>query len=71
MNAEVVNLYIEKLINYITELTKTNILMSAQLEYQERLNRSLNDKLTELEAALDKAKAKSSKKTAVESSSEF
>lgn len=61
MNPEVINLYIEKLVNYITELTKTNLLMSAQLSYYEKLNTTLNNKVTELETALDKAKSKTKK----------
>jgi hypothetical protein len=61
MNAEILNLYIEKLVNYITELTKTNVLQSAQLAYYEKLNSTLNEKVTELEAALDKAKGKQKK----------
>lgn len=61
MNPEIVNLYIEKLINYITELTKTNILMSAQLSYYEKLNSTLEEKVAKLEEALDKAKSKSKK----------
>lgn len=65
MNAEIVNLYIEKLINYITELTKTNLLQSAQLAYQEKVSRELEGKVQELQTALDKAKART-KKNAVE-----
>lgn len=61
MNPEIVNLYIEKLIIYITELTKTNILMSAQLSYYEKLNSTLEEKVAKLEEALDKAKSKSKK----------
>lgn len=61
MNAEILNLYIEKLVNYITELTKTNVLQSAQLAYYEKLNSTLNDKVAELESALDKAKSKQKK----------
>jgi hypothetical protein len=63
MNAEIVNLYIDKLVNYITELTKTNLLQSAQLSYYEKLNTSLNEKVAELEAALDKVKSRNAKKT--------
>ena len=62
MNPEVLNLYIEKLVNYITELTKTNLLMSAQVTWLERANGSLNDKIAMLEADLNKLTSKQKKK---------
>jgi hypothetical protein len=62
MNPEILNLYIEKLVNYITELTKTNLLMSAQVTWLERANGSLNDKIAMLEADLNKLTSKSKKK---------
>lgn len=61
MNSELINIYIEKLLGYIAELTKTNLLLSTQLSYQEKLNTAANEKIIELEAALDKAKSKSKK----------
>lgn len=61
MNSELINIYIEKLLGYIAELTKTNLLLSTQLSYQEKLNTAANEKIIELEAALDKAKFKSKK----------
>lgn len=64
MNPELLNIYIEKLILNLTELTKTNILQAAQLELINRMNIELNKKVNELEIALDKAKAVKSKKTA-------
>lgn len=63
MNPELVNIYIEKLILNLTELTKTNVLQAAQLELVNRINNELNKKVVELEAALDKAKNSKSKKT--------
>lgn len=62
MNPEILNLYIEKLVNYITELTKTNLLMSAQVTWLERANGSLNDKIAMLEADLNKLTSKQKKK---------
>jgi hypothetical protein len=62
MNPEIVNLYIEKLVNYITELTKTNLLMSAQVTWLERSNGTLNDKIAMLEADLNKLASKQKKK---------
>jgi hypothetical protein len=58
MNPEIVNLYIEKLLNEITELTKTKILLSTQLSYTEQINAQLNDKLQKLEASLNKKASK-------------
>ena len=61
MNPEILNIYIDKLSTQATELMKTNILLSAQLTYQERLTASINDRVAELEAALDKATKKNDK----------
>jgi hypothetical protein len=58
MNPEIVNLYIEKLLNEITELTKTKILLSTQLSFTEQINAQLNDKLQKLEANLNKKASK-------------
>lgn len=62
MNPEILNLYIEKLVNYITELTKTNLLMSAQVTWLERTNATLNDKIAMLEQDLNKLTSKQKKK---------
>ena len=67
MSAEVFNIYVEKLVSSVTELTKANILQSAQLTYYERINTSLTAKVEELEKLLEKALNKAetkSKKTA-------
>jgi len=55
MSAEVFNIYVEKLVSSVTELTKANILQSAQLTYYERINTSLTAKVEELEKSLEKA----------------
>lgn len=55
MSAEVFNIYVEKLVSSVTELTKANILQSAQLTYYERINTSLTAKIEELEKSLEKA----------------
>jgi len=70
MNPEILNIYIEKLSTQATELMKTNILLSAQLTYQERLAATMNDRIGELEAALDKA-AKKNDKTIKKADGEF
>lgn len=63
MGPELYNLYVEKLIQEVTELVKTKILLSAQLSYYEKINAELSDKANELEKALNKASSKTQKKT--------
>ena len=58
MNPEIVNIYIEKLLNEIAELTKTKIFIATQLSYAEQLNAQLNDKIQKLEAGLNKKTSK-------------
>ena len=48
MNADLVNLYIEKLLSEITESVKTRILLQTQLTYTERLNSDLQQTNDEL-----------------------
>lgn len=62
MNPEIVNLYIEKLINYVSDLTKTNILLSAQLTFYEKQLADKEEKLKYLEQSLDKALLKTKKR---------
>ena len=54
MNPDLVNIYIEKLLNEIGELTKTRILLDTQLRYNEILNVQSQNKLKELELQLEK-----------------
>jgi chaperonin cofactor prefoldin len=61
MGPEFFNLYVEKLVNFVSELTKTNILQSAQISFYEQQNASLNSKVEELQKALDKANSKTKK----------
>jgi len=51
--AELFNIYVEKLTAHVSELTKTNLLQSAQITYYERLNNDLNNRVTELQSSLD------------------
>jgi len=58
MNPEIVNIYIEKLLNEVAELTKTKIYLSTQLSYAEQLNAQLNEKIQKLEGNLNKKPSK-------------
>lgn len=62
MGPEIFNIYVEKLIQEVTELTKTKILLSAQLSYYEKINAELMTKVEELEKALNKANSRPSRK---------
>lgn len=59
MSPEFVNLYIEKLISEITDLTKVNVLLKTHLAYSEQQVALLNKKLEEAER-LSAKKAKKS-----------
>ena len=61
MGPEIYNIYVEKLTNMVTELTKSNILQSAQIAFYEKQNTNLNSKVEELQKALDKANSKTKK----------
>ena len=61
MGPELYNIYVEKLTNMVTELTKSNILQSAQIAFYEKQNTNLNSKVEELQRALDKANSKTKK----------
>lgn len=64
MNSDLINIYIEKLIVNLTELTKVNILQAAQLELQQKINADLARKVDQLDDALTKAKSKTKKNEA-------
>ena len=61
MGPEFFNIYVDKLLNGISELTKSNLMMSAQISYYEKQIASLNSKVEELQKALDKASSKTKK----------
>lgn len=54
MQAEFVNIYIEKLVNEITELTKTKIILQTQIALLERANKDLEEKYTSLQEVKSK-----------------
>ena len=69
MNPELINLYIDRLLQEIQELTKNRLLIETQLKYTERMNSELQNKLKELEAQIEKLNKKKSKE--VNTSNEF
>lgn len=62
MNPEIVNIYIEKLLNEVTEGVKSRILLQTQLKYTESINVGLSEKIQQLEAQLEKQNKKITKK---------
>jgi len=62
MNPEIVNMYIERLIKEIEELTKNRLLIETQLRYIEKLNADLQVKLKQTEEQLEKQSKKLNKK---------
>lgn len=61
MNTEIINLYIERLLNEVTEGVKTRILLDTQLKYTESLNIQLQTKVAELEKKIETLNKKKSK----------
>lgn len=70
MNPEIINLYIDRLLNEVTEGVKSRILLETQLKYTEMMNIQLQTKIKELEVQLEKLNNKKSKKE-VNTSEEF
>ena len=61
MNPDLVNIYIERLLNEVGEGVKTRILLETQLKFSEMINAQLQSKLQEVEAQLEKLNKKKSK----------
>ena len=61
MNPDLVNIYIERLLNEVGELTKTRILLDTQLKYTEMLNVNLQRQLAETQTQIEKLNKKKSK----------
>lgn len=61
MNPELINIYIERLLNDVTEGVKTRILLETQLKFTELMNAQLQTKITELESQIEKLNKKKSK----------
>lgn len=61
MNPEIINLYIERLLKEVEELTKNRLLIETQLKYTEMINAQFQQKLKEVELQLEKLNKKKSK----------
>ena len=71
MNPDLVNLYIERLLNEVGELTKTRLLLDTQLKFTEMLNVQLQTKINELETNVEKLNNRKSKKEVNTSDEQF
>ena len=69
MNSDLINLYIEQLLNEVSEGVKSRILLQTQMKYTEMLNAQLQSKVTELEEKLEKLNKRKTKE--VNTSGEF
>ena len=69
MNSDLINLYIEQLLNEVSEGVKSRILLQTQMKYTEMLNAQLQSKVTELEEKLEKLNKRKTKE--VNTSEEF
>jgi len=61
MNAEIINLYVDQLLNEVSESAKSRILLQTQLKYSELMNTQLQTKIKELESQLEKVNKKKNK----------
>ncbi len=62
MNPEIVNMYIDRLLREVGELTKARLLIETQLQYTEKMNADLQAKLKQTEDQLEKQSKKLNKK---------
>ena len=60
------NLYIERILNEVSELTKIRMLNEAKISYIEKMNTVLAEKVTNLENELEKNKTKINRKKTIE-----
>lgn len=61
MNPELINMYIERLLNEIQEATKNRLLLETQLKYTEKMNVDLVNKIKSLEEQSEKASKRQKK----------
>lgn len=74
MNPDLINLYIEQLLNEVAEGAKSRILLQTQLRYTEMMNNQLSVRVAELEqlvqSQLEKLNKKKSKDKEVNTSTD-
>lgn len=58
MTPELLNMYIEQLLNEVAEGAKSRVLLQTQLRYTERMNAELQSKINDLESKLEKLNKK-------------
>mgnify|MGYP006268970501 CR=1 FL=1 len=68
MDAELVNMYMQRLLKEVDDLTKNRLLLETRISYTESLNIELSKKVEELEAQLEKL---GKRKKEVDTSSSF
>lgn len=71
MNADLINLYIERLLKEIEELTKNRLLIETQLKYTENLNIDLQTQLKQLQEQQEKHNKRINKTKEVNTSDTF
>ena len=71
MDTQLVNLYIERLLNEVVEGTKSRILLETQLKYTETLNAELQLQLKQLQDQQEKQNKKLNKTKEVNTSDTF
>lgn len=61
MDTELVNMYMQRLLKEVDDLTKNRLLLETRITYTESINLELTRKMSELEAQLEKYVKKSKK----------
>lgn len=61
MNPQIINMYIERLLQEIGEAAKSRLLLETQLKYTEKLNADLSGQIQQLEAQLEKQNKRKTK----------
>lgn len=62
MDPEIVNIYIERLLNEVAEGAKSRILLETRLKYTESINANLTARIQQLESQIEKQNKKNVKK---------
>lgn len=61
MNPEIVNIYIERLLNEVAEGAKSRILLETRLKYTESINVNLSARIQQLETQIEKQNKRKTK----------